>query len=485
MFELGAHAPSLVVSERVAILLEEGVDARDSAIPRILEVLERQTAVLRRRLLTLERVLGPDALRVDELGLPRLDVAVQVGNELVLVVRHTRAEVGDADVRLFGPAEIRLRDEHVTHGEHAQTAQLLGGVEDDGWETRGHFRVEADLDARLDLVLTLDEEVEQLLRVDDRLAEVRHQTDQRRVPLVDDLGERRRAGRHEDLADAVVELGHRLVVDAQEALRRPLLGDLVLQVPDAVAVRKLFVRHAALGQDAALEAGHVEQQVGVVLGVDGHERALPQNGRHGARQPVLDVPKDGAAEVHVRLHEAHAGVAWPALFVVVADDVLVVRVGVFRQVALHQLLGLLGGEAQVEVHAVDVARVQPDGMGHLRRHVLERQEVVGHLRRASHFRGALQAQHQQVEHQAKVLGDERGELQAADDAVRVGVVHVLVVDDHVVLGRHVIGNVVVDDEAQQSIQQRQVDLFVELLELGLKHHVALAISRLPHILAHK
>mmetsp|Transcript_35223 Transcript_35223/g.88355 ORF Transcript_35223/g.88355 Transcript_35223/m.88355 type:complete len:558 (+) Transcript_35223:1414-3087(+) len=35
-FELGAHAPALVVRQRVAVLLEEGVDARDAAVPGVL-----------------------------------------------------------------------------------------------------------------------------------------------------------------------------------------------------------------------------------------------------------------------------------------------------------------------------------------------------------------------------------------------------------------------------------------------------------------
>ena len=100
---------------------------------------------------------------------------------------HSRPEVSDAHVRLLAPSQVRLRNEHVTHGQHAQPSDLLGRVEDDGREATGHLRVEADLDARLDLVLALDEQVEQLLRVDDSLAEVRHQADQRRVPLVHDL----------------------------------------------------------------------------------------------------------------------------------------------------------------------------------------------------------------------------------------------------------------------------------------------------------
>lgn len=47
-----------------------------------------------------------------------------------------------------------------------------------------------------DLVLTLDEQVQQLLGVDHRLSEVCHETNESRVPLVDNLGEGGGTGRH-------------------------------------------------------------------------------------------------------------------------------------------------------------------------------------------------------------------------------------------------------------------------------------------------
>ena len=81
--------------------------------------------VLRVGLLAFEGVLSPHSLWVDELALPGQDVAVQVGDQLVLVVTHAWAEVSDAHVRLLGPAQVWLRDQHVTHGQHAQAAQLL------------------------------------------------------------------------------------------------------------------------------------------------------------------------------------------------------------------------------------------------------------------------------------------------------------------------------------------------------------------------
>ncbi len=54
-------------------------------------------------LLSFESVLGPNSLGVDELALPWLNVTIQVRNQLVFFVAHSRPEVGDAHICLLGP----------------------------------------------------------------------------------------------------------------------------------------------------------------------------------------------------------------------------------------------------------------------------------------------------------------------------------------------------------------------------------------------
>ena len=43
LLEVGAHAPALVVRERVPVLAEQRVDARDAPVPAVLQVLIRAT----------------------------------------------------------------------------------------------------------------------------------------------------------------------------------------------------------------------------------------------------------------------------------------------------------------------------------------------------------------------------------------------------------------------------------------------------------
>ena len=69
------------------------------------------------------------------------------------------------------------------------------------------------------------------------------------------------------------------------------VAHLILKVPDAVFVSELLVGGACLGQNAALEPAHVEEEVWVVFGVDRDEGVLPLNGGYGARETVLYVPE--------------------------------------------------------------------------------------------------------------------------------------------------------------------------------------------------
>ena len=55
-------------------------------------------------------------------------------------------------------------------------------------------------------------------------------------------------------------------------------------------------------------------------------------------------------QVDIMLHESHPGISGPAFLVVVAHDVLVVGVRVFRQVALDQVTCLLCREPKLEKH---------------------------------------------------------------------------------------------------------------------------------------
>lgn len=100
-------------------------------------------------------------------------------------------------------------------------------------------------------------------------------------------------------------------------------------------------------------------------------------------------------------------------------------------------------------YLVDVAGVQPDGMSCLSASVLEGQEVIGNLRCASNLTGTSEAQHEQVQDQAIVLHDKGCKLQASNQAIGVGVGHVLVGNHNVVLGCDVVCNVVIQHQPQK------------------------------------
>lgn len=56
---------------------------------------------------------------------------------------------------------------------------------------------------------------------------------------------------------------------------------------------------------------------------------------------------------------------------------------------------------------------------------LESEELIGALRWTGQFWRSSEAENEKIQNEAVVLDDEGGELEASDDAKRVGVVHVL------------------------------------------------------------
>lgn len=120
-------------------------------------------------------------------------------------------------------------------------------------------------------------------------------------------------------------------------MSRTFLRLLVCQVPNAVLERELFVNVSNLGQNANFEVGHGEQELRIVLGINTGEGVFPFNGRERTRKSVLDIPEDGSTEIDVVLDETHPAIAWPALLIVVADQILVVRIRIGTQVPLDEV----------------------------------------------------------------------------------------------------------------------------------------------------
>ena len=75
----------------------------------------------------------------------------------------------------------------MAHWEHAKSTQLLRGVENDRRESTWHLGVEANLNSCLDLVLTLHQQVQELLGVYHSLSKVCHKANKSCVPLIHNL----------------------------------------------------------------------------------------------------------------------------------------------------------------------------------------------------------------------------------------------------------------------------------------------------------
>ena len=180
-------------------------------------------------------------------------------------------------------------------------------------------------------------------------------------------------------------------------------------------------------------------------------------------------------------HQAHPTITGPAFLVLVSNDVFEVRIRVLCQEALNEISGFVRRKSHEHPNLINIAGVQTDRMPSLRSTIPELQEVVGALRRSSHLARSLQTEKQQINHQTIVLEHETRELQATNQPIAVGMVHVLIAQLDVVLGGYVVGQVMVHDQTKQSVQQSKIDLLVDLGQFSLDHHVGFALGSLPNV----
>jgi len=80
-----------------------------------------------------------------------------------------------------------------------------------------------------------------------------------------------------------------------------------------------------------------------------------------------------------------------------------------------------------------------------------------------------------------VLENERGEPQSADEAVGVRVGHVLVGQHRVVLSRGVVDQVAVQDKSEETLQESEIHLLVDLRESRPHQDDTFALGHLPDV----
>lgn len=256
---------------------------------------------------------------------------------------------------------------------------------------------------------------------------VGHQTDESCIPLVDNLGESCRPRAHENLTDAIIELLHTLIRNAQKRLGRPLFRLFICQIPNCIFQRKLFSGNGSeLGQYSNFKTAHGEKELRVVLGVDTNKCIFPLDCRERTRQPLLDVPVNGSSKINIMLDESHAAIPRPAALIVVANDVVISRIRIGGEIALDEITGFISTEPKQDVESVNVTRVETDGMTCFSSRITILKEVIRHLGRPRHLTCSLKAKNEEIEDQTIILEDEGRELETADKTISIGMCHVLV-----------------------------------------------------------
>jgi hypothetical protein len=131
--------------------------------------------------------------------------------------------------------------------------------------------------------------------------------------------------------------------------------------------------------------------------------------------------------------------------------------------------------------SVNIARVQTNRMSCLCSCISVLEEIVWLCWWTGHFACTVKTENEEIQNETVVLEDETGELKTSNQTISINVGHVLVCQNNVVLRCAVICQVVIHDESQQPIKEREIHLFVDFGQLRFNHNVAFAIGCLPDV----
>lgn len=147
---------------------------------------------------------------------------------------------------------------------------------------------------------------------------------------------------------------------------------------------------------------------------------------------------------------------------------------------MHQVFAFVFIESENQVDFFYISGVKSDGVRSFRGDVFEGHEFIGLLGGPGQFAGSFESQNEEIEDETVELKEEGGEAESVNYTVRLRVVHVFEGNNDIVFGGYVVGDVMVDDKSQQSVQKRQIHFFVHLFQFGLHDNEGLVTRSVPN-----
>lgn len=139
---------------------------------------------------------------------------------------------------------------------------------------------------------------------------------------------------------------------------------LILQIPDSISVCKLLKRRTTLGQNTTFKSTHVEKKIWIIFAVDRHKTFIPSECGDRSWQTVLDVPEHSTPKINIMFHKSHASISGPAFSVIVAHNVLIVRIRVFCKVSLNKITSFISWKSKDTKKASENHRILYSASSH-------------------------------------------------------------------------------------------------------------------------
>jgi len=142
-------------------------------------------------------------------------------------------------------------------------------------------------------------------------------------------------------------------------------------------------------------------------------------------------------------HQPHSAISRPAFPIIVAHNILIIRVWIFSQIPLDKFSGLIRTKPEQNIKPVNISHIKSNRMSSFYSCTLELHEIIRLLRRSCKISSSVKSQYKKIQYQSIILKHKRSELQTMYQSITICMVHIFVVYHHIVFICNIVCQIVI------------------------------------------
>ena len=152
------------------------------------------------------------------------------------------------------------------------------------------------------------------------------------------------------------------MVNSDKGMCSDLLSILILKFPYSFSLSKFFFKSSDLRKQPDLKTSHGKEQIGIIFRINRDISIFPMNSGDASGQPIFNLPKNTSSKIDIMFHKSHPTIFRPTFPIIIANNILVIRVRILSKISLDKFSRLVRGKLKQNIEMVNIPQIYSDRM---------------------------------------------------------------------------------------------------------------------------